>query len=145
MRMRVALIALAFILLAPTAQSRDDKYMLPIDEAMKSQVFKSKLDPNIKMYFGKQGHPSVAKTFGSFSTNKKTNAFNKTDEEACEWAFLSALISLQNRVRREGGNAVVGIASYYKKDVVLDSDRYECHVGNIIAGVALTGEVVKLQ
>ena len=43
-----------------------------------------------------------------------------------------------------GGNAIINLTSYYKKKEVVDNERYECHAGNIIAGVALRGEVVKL-
>ena len=83
-------------------------------------------------------------TMGTYSTNKKTNFFNKSDKEGCEWAFLSAAIQLQERARKEGGNAVVNIISNYK-DVPFSSEtQYECGAGNVVGGVALRGEVVQL-
>lgn len=144
MKLITAFVALAVLAVSPIAHSRDTKHMLSIEEAMQSELFKTELDSAIRFYFGAQKHPKVAKNFGSFSSNKKTNAFNKSDEEACRWVFLSAMKSLQDRVRREGGNAVINIASYYKKNIVRSDTEYECHAGAIIAGVALTGEVVKL-
>lgn len=139
-----ALLCTTLILISPHAFSRDTKHMLSIKEAMQSPDFKERLDPDIRFYFGQQKHPKIHKSFGEFSSNKKTNAFNKSDEEACRWVLLSALLSLQDRVKKEGGNAVINIASYYKKNKVSSNTKYECHAGAVIAGVALTGKVVKL-
>jgi len=111
---------------------------------MQSADFKEKLDPSIRFYFGDQNHPKVARSHGRFSSNKKTNAFNKTDEAACEWVLLSALLSFQDRVRNEGGNAVINLYSYYKKNTFKSTSQYECHAGAIMAGAALSGEVVTL-
>jgi len=144
MKALTAILSFILVFTSPSAFARDTKYMLSIQEAMQSPDFKEKLDPDIRFYFGNQSHPRVIKNFGSFSTNKKTNAFNKSDEQACQWVLLSALLSLQERVRKEGGNAVINIASYYKKNKVVNNSKYECHAGAIMAGVALTGEVVKL-
>lgn len=86
----------------------------------------------------------MAKTLGEYTANRKTNAVNKSDQTACEWAFLSALLSLRDRAIEQGGDAVINIRSYYKKDEVTSNSEYECHAGAIIAGVALRGTVVKL-
>lgn len=59
--------------------------------------------------------------------------------------FLSAMIALQDRARREGGNAVVNIRSYYKKNEVNSSSEFECGAGAVMAGVTLEGEVVTLK
>ncbi len=136
---------LSFILLAPAAQARDSKHMLPIQQAMASAEFKNKLDPEIKFYFGNQKHPRAIKTIGNFATNKKTNAFAKSDEEACRWVFLSALLTLQERARSEGGNAVINVASNYKQNTFSSNSQYECHAGAIMAGVALTGDIVRVK
>lgn len=63
---------------------------------------------------------------------------------ACNWAFLSALISLQDRAKSVEANAVVNIASYYKKVEVRHETMYECHKGGLMAGVALKGDVVRV-
>ena len=54
--------------------------------------------------------------------------------------MLSALIELGERARL-GANAVINIVSDYKKNVASSDAQYECHAGNIIAGVALRGTV----
>jgi len=140
----VTLLLSTLLLAAPHAHSRDTKHMFSIQDAMQSADFQERLDPEIRFFFGNQKHPRVRKSFGNVATNKKTNAFNKSDEDACRWVLLSALLSLQERAKKEGGNAVINIASYYKKNKVSSRDQYECHAGAIMAGVALTGEVVTL-
>lgn len=144
MKLFIAVISAALILIAPQAYSRDTQLFLSIQDAMQSADFKEKLDPSIRFYFGDAKHPKVKRSHGRFSSNKKTNAFNKSDEEACQWVLLSALLSFQDRVRNEGGNAVINLYSYYKKNTFKSTTQYECHAGAIIAGAALSGEVVTL-
>lgn len=127
-----------------SVEARDTRNMFSVSEALENEKAKDRLDPNIRLYFGKQRHPPVAKNFGEVMTNKKTNAFNKTDKAACEWAFLSAMLSFQNRAVREGGNAVVNIRSFYKRNEISSETEYECGAGGIMAGVTFKGEVVKL-
>jgi hypothetical protein len=50
-----------------------------------------KLDGSIKFYFGNQPPPLVVTVLGSDVSNRKTNDFSKSDEQACNWAFLSAV------------------------------------------------------
>ncbi|GLR70754.1 excinuclease ATPase subunit [Agaribacter marinus] len=145
MKFLIAISTITLLLVTYQANARDSKYMYPIKEAFESGQFQNRLDPNIKFYWGEQKPTQkIERSFGKYTSNKKTNAFNKSDREACEWVLLSALLSLEERAKREGGNAVINIASYYKKNTVVSETNYECHAGTFIAGVALNGEVVKL-
>jgi hypothetical protein len=135
----------AGLALAASAQARDTRHLLPIEEAMNTPAAQEKLDPNIRFVFADAPHGGVAEQHGNFVTNKKTNAFNKSDEEACRWVMLSALLSLQDRVRAEGGNAVINIESFYKREPMVSRNEYECHAGMLMAGVALRGDVVTLR
>jgi hypothetical protein len=101
--------------------------------------------PGVTFYFDDQPHPAVERTLGEYISNRKTNAFNKTDAEACQWAAFDALKTFHKRAISEGGNAVINIHSYYKKNELSDPTRYECHAGHAAAGVALKGTVVKLK
>jgi uncharacterized protein YbjQ (UPF0145 family) len=140
----VTFAALALSALAP-AQARDDRNKFPIKAALgKGQAYKEKLESDIALYFGNQKAPAIAKRLGEWTSNKKTNAFNKSDQEACEVAFISAAAALQDRARREGGNAVVNIRSVYKNDNVVSETEYVCGSGAVMAGVALRGTVVSL-
>ena len=135
--------ALLACLVGP-AQARDDKLLLSIDEALNTAAAKEHLTTDVKFYFGGQAHPPVEQKMGSAVTNKKTNAFNKTDKHACEWVFLAAMQQMQQRAKQLGADAVIGIHSYYKQVPFKSDTEYECHAGGIVAGVALRGEFVKL-
>ena len=131
---------------ASPALARDDRLMFPVTDGMeRGKTTKERIDPDIKVYFGKRKSPAVERKFGEFTANRKTNATNKTDKEACEIAFVSAIISLQQRARREGGNAVVNVASVYKNENRESNAEYLCGAGTFVAGVALRGTVVKLK
>lgn len=140
----ISAMALAVLSLgAVQAEARDDKLMLPIQDVLSE--YEDRIDDSVALYFGDQSYAAPSKKLGEFTSNKKTNAFNKSDDEACRWAMLSALLSLQERAVKEGGNAVVDIVSYYKKNEMSSDSQYECHAGNIMAGVALRGRVVTID
>lgn len=143
-RSTFALVASLLLAMGNNAQARDTKHHFSIAEALASPAYEGKLNSAIKLYFGDQSHPTPTSQHGEYVTNKKTNAFGKADLTACQWVLLSALISLQERAAAEGGNAVVNIRSYYKKNEFSSATEYECHAGNVIAGVALIGKVVTL-
>ncbi|OGB23121.1 MAG: excinuclease ATPase subunit [Burkholderiales bacterium RIFCSPLOWO2_02_FULL_57_36] len=126
------------------AHARDTKHMLPIASAMQVSDAQEKLDGSIRFFFGKQKAPKVLAKLGSDISNRKTNAFGKSDEVACNWAFLSALIALEKRAQALGANAVVNIVSYYKRNEMSSPTEFECHAGGIMAGVALKGDFVKI-
>lgn len=131
--------------LAGSALARDDHNMYPIAEALETTAAKQKLDSGIPLYFAGQKTPAVTQKLGEWKTNKKTNAFNKSDKEACEWTFLSAVLELQERARKEGGDAVIDIKSNYKSNETASATEYMCGNGSLMAGVALKGTVVKLS
>jgi uncharacterized protein YbjQ (UPF0145 family) len=130
--------------LVGTAEARDTEYKLKIDEVIQSADGQAKLKPDVKFFFGSQKAPAGKTLESAYVANPKTNSFGKSDETACRWAMLSALIDLQDQARRQGGNAVVNIVSYYKKNEFSSPTDYDCHAGAIIAGVALKGDIVKL-
>ncbi len=145
MKIIVGLVIATCFLSSPQALARDTRHMFSIAEALRSTAAEQKIDENVRLVFGNRPHPPVAKKLGTYTSNRKTNAFNKSDKEACERAFLSAILSLQERARREGGDAVVNIRSYYKKTNVSHQTKYMCGAGAIIAGVTFRGDVVKLK
>ena len=126
------------------ADARDSIVRVSVEEAMTTEDAKVTLDVGVRFFFADQSHPEVVRRIGTYTANKKTNAFNKSDQEACKWAFLSAMVSLQKRALAEGGNAVVNIRSSYKKREFASATEFECGAGAMVAGVALVGDVVKL-
>ena len=141
------LLTLACVLVAclfsTNSFERDDIQTLPVQALLETSKAKQAL-LDIPLYFADQSHNSIKTNYGEVITNKKTNAFNKTDREACEWVMLSALKALQERAVREGMNAVVNIQSYYKKREFVSQTEYQCGAGTFVAGVALKGTLVKL-
>jgi len=131
------------VLFSSQAFARNTIRTYPVAPALVSEP--DKVDKDIPLYFAGQTHPGVVKSLGVFPTNKKTNAFGKSDEDACQHAFLSAVMELQARARKEGGNAVINIKSNYGNEERESATEFTCGAGAVIAGVALKGEVVKLK
>src|SRR5262249_59426847 len=105
---------------------------------------KAKLDPGVKLFFGRERHPPVARTIGEWPSNKRANIFGRSTQLACEYSLLSAVLSLQGRARRERVNAVVDIVTSYENVMTVSPTQYVCDVGPLRAGVALRGRVVSL-
>jgi len=131
---------------ASTVLAGDQKLTLSIKEAMENPKVKRLLEENnVKLYWGKQSHPRVKARFGEYKTSKRTNAFLKSKSRACQWALASALLTLQERALKEGGDAVINIRSNIKNREFSSETQYECLAGNMMVNVALKGEVVKLK
>lgn len=143
-KLSLPLIAAVLALSSLSAQARDTKHLLSIEEASAMKDKDGILDGSVKFYFAGQPHPAVTAKLLTDVTNQKTNAVGKSDEEACKWVFLSALVQLHKKAKELGGNAVVNIVSYYKKNEMASATQFECHAGATLAGVALKGDIVKI-
>ena len=140
----ISVLVLACSALAGIAHAKDDHLEMSIQDAMNTTDAKDKLDGSVKFFFGDQKYPKPKQKFGTFTANKKTNFFGKSNEDGCARAFASAMISLQERAQKEGGDAVVNIKSVYRKEDLVSDSKYICGAGSFMGGVALRGEVVKL-
>lgn len=125
-------------------QARNTRYYLKIDEVKSDSRYSENVPTDVEFYFADQSHPAIVTSFGDAVTNRKGNSFGRPDEEACRWTMMSALKALHDRAIEQGGNAVIGIVSYYQKNTYSSATNYECHAGGFVAGVALKGTVVKL-
>ncbi|MDF3888441.1 excinuclease ATPase subunit [Cupriavidus basilensis] len=140
----VAVAICANALLSAPAIARDTKYMLPFKDVLVMPEAQEKLDGSVKFFLSGQQKPKVIETRESDVSNRKTSSVGKSDEDACRWAALSALLAFQEKARSVGVNAVVDIVSYYKKNEVANATEYECHAGAVVAGVALKGTYAKV-
>ena len=135
-----ALLAVA----AAPADARDTRHQFDIAQAIAAGKADGTLDGSVQFHF--KGAPAPrAERLGPATTNKKTNAFGKSDETACQWAMLGALKALQEAAKARGANAVIDIESNYKKQVFTSATQYECGAGGVMAGVALKGVYAKVK
>lgn len=128
---------------AGLAQARDTSQQQSISEAMNTSTAQSYT--GVKFYFGDQSHAKPKRRIGTFTSKKTTNAFGKSDYEACQWAFLSAIKTFHQRAMRENANAVVNITSITTGQPFSSSDQFMCRAGNVVAKVYLQGDVVELD
>ncbi len=142
--LRTLLRVLLGVLLIGTAYARDTRQMYSISQALMS-VGSEQLGEDIRLFFGEQSHPAIATNYGTFMSNKKSNGVGKSDVSACQRAFLSGVLTFQQRARNEGGNAVVNLTSYYKKKHISSTTEFECGSGAVMSGVTLRGDVVRLD
>ena len=146
MRKTTALaLGLGLSVVATMADARNDRLRLPLANVLNSPQARARLDMNVALYFGQQPYAAPLRRMGTFTANEKTNFFNKTDEEGCNWVFLSAVRKLQELARRQGGNAIVNVISVYKDIPFSSETEFECGAGNVVGGVALRGEIVLLK
>lgn len=134
---------LACVLCAPAALARNSIVYLDMNEVVADAKASGKLDGSVAFYLSGQPLPAIETRLGEGVTNRKTNAFNKSDAEACRWVLMSALIVLQEGAKKRGADAVVDVVSYYKKRTYTDPAKVECHAGAVVAGIALKGTFVK--
>jgi len=131
---------IAMLSFVVSAQAADRRLTLPVKSALDSSIAQKAL-LDVPIYMKGQKHPPVTNISQEFKSNKRTNGFNKSDERACEIAFISAVVALQKRALKEGANAVIDIYSITKDVVYEDPENYSCLAGNVVVNVALKGKV----
>jgi uncharacterized protein YbjQ (UPF0145 family) len=136
--------AAVLLLAAPVAIARDSSLKLPLADVVAMGRANGQLDGSVSFHLEGAKAPAVRQSFGAATVNRKTNAVNKSDEQACQWVALSALTALQEAAKKRGANAVVGMRSNYKNRPWADPAKFECHAGGIMAGVAFTGTYARV-
>ncbi len=138
----ISIIVILCVSLSPNVLARDNAVNQSISEAMNTGT--ANAFEGVRFYFGEQPHPAIKKSMGTFSSRRTTNAFNKSDKQACEWAFLSAIKTFYERAIREGGNAVVNIVSITTGREYSSAEEYVCRAGNVLAKVYISGDIVSI-
>ena len=107
LKMWAATAAIVLGTLPGISQARDTALFLPFDKVVAQMVQEKKLDGSVKFYLaGVTPKGKVSVITPNSVTNKKTNAFNKTDNVACEWALQSAILQLNEAAKGAGANAL---------------------------------------
>lgn len=145
MKLKFLIIAIVLSVFTVVAFAEDELTTMTIQEAMDNPKVQNVLYEDIALYWGAQGHPGVVKNFGEFKTSQRANKVGKSKESACQWALASAIKSLQQRARKEGGNAVINIRSNVQNKEVSSETSYECLCGGMMVNVAVKGDVVTLE
>lgn len=135
---------LAAVLLSTATHAKDERSMQPLADTLNSDVVKKARDPGIRIYFGKQAHAKVEKSFGETSMRRSTTVDIMDQPKACQHAFARAMQDFQERARAAGANAVINVRSDYKNVEIASDSEYMCGAGTWAVGVAFKGELVKL-
>jgi len=136
------MVAAILLAAAQVSSAKDVIHDYPVDAALKGPNASNL--KKIPIYMAGQDYPAGDKIEDNKS-NRRTNAFNKSDQEACDIAFLSAIIALQERAAAVGGTAVVDIKSVTKNQDLTSATDYRCVSGAFVANVALTGTIIKTK
>ena len=142
-RICLAIAAGLCVATASPAHARNIKRLLPISAAMEAKDLQPKLDGSTKLSFGKAKSADGTRTVRTEVTLGKVNLRGKSEDAACNSAFLTALAELQSRAKRYNADAVVNIVSYYKRAEMSSATEFECHEGSGYMAVELRGDLVK--
>ena len=134
----IAAFLLALVAAMP-AYARNTTVTVTLQSVLDMPEAQGKLDGSVKFYLAGSPTPKVLKKFGEDTSNAKTNAFNKTAEEACRWNALSALLKFQEHAKRQGANAIVNLISYERHEDFSNPTDLTCSDGAFMAGIALKG------
>jgi len=138
----IAAALLAFAAALP-AHARNNAVNVTLESVLDMPEAKAKLDGSVKFYLAGAKTPKYKK-LGQDVANAKTNAFNKTPEEACRWNVLTALIKFQEHALRQGANAVVDLVSYNDHVPFASPTELQCRDGALVNGIALKGSYAKV-
>lgn len=145
MKRYILVVMAAALAFTAAADARNIRLELSLQDLVQSpQAKEAGIDGSVRFFMAGQS-PVVLRRMSSDVSNRKTNAANKSDEEACRWAALSALLAFQKNAKERGANAVVDIVSYYKKNEFRSATNFECFAGSFVAGVALKGTYAQVR
>jgi hypothetical protein len=139
-----ALLAIALLLVPLAAQARDTEHILPVATARDGQLGQAKL-LDVPFYMHGQEHPALAKLISEPTSNRTTRGAFRSDEESCQVAVLSALIALQERAQKDGGDASVDIVSVTREQLTESATDHRCVAGSTTVHVPVKGKIVKLR
>lgn len=146
MKAKIVALTTLFVATAPGFAHAADKVVhFPFANAVTAATASGKLDGTVKFYLAgntPSGHVEVVSDY--LTVTRRTNAFGKNDQKACDWALQSALIAMQQGAKEAGVDALVDIVSDFGTEY-RDSVNYECHVGTLMAEVSLKVKRAKLQ
>lgn len=140
----VALSLIAFAALVQPAAARNVRYVLKIQDVLDSSDFGDKVGHSVAFAFGNQ-KIAVSSTLDEFVADTRDHFRGRSDESACRGTLISALAELKDRAQSNGGDAVIDIVSYFRRQTFSSTTEFECHAGSSGVFVSLKGTVAKLR
>jgi len=137
-------LVLLCVSLATAASARQTEHLLPIREAVESELGRERLF-DVPFYFHGQAHPAVARRISTERTDRSTRGVFRADHSGCRVAFLSAIRYLQNRAKETGADAIIEIKSVTLDQELESATEYRCVAGATIVRVGLKGVLVELE
>lgn len=142
MTFKIAALALPLALMMATPANAEDAVSNhSISAVTERPDFATQLE-GVRFYFGSAARPAGRMIEANVQTSLRTRKLGRSNEEACQWVMLSALIQLRDHARAVGGNAVVNVRSNWQNVPFSSTTEYQCAAGFLMAGVALKGDVI---
>jgi uncharacterized protein YbjQ (UPF0145 family) len=145
--MKRAIIASALVLLAvaPQAYAEERRVEVPFASLLNSpEAREAGIDGSVRFYLAGRS-PGAVRRMGEGVSNKRSNAFAKSDQASCNRAMLSVLRSFQESAKQRGANAVVDLVSYYKKREERSATNYVCYAGGLMSAVTMKGTYAQVR
>jgi len=140
--------ALALVAASP-ARARNESIHLPIDVAMAKKRTREAVG-DLPLRWGSASARGSELMAGEIEAQGAASFVEDprrrehlSDEEACLLAFHDAVGKLAEQARRAHAEALVGIVSAFKDDVVDDPRSYDCHAGSSKAYVTLRARLAR--
>jgi len=145
MKSRLAIFTVA-ALAATAALAANVQIMVKYQTVVASSAGQSRLDPSVKLFFGRGSAPAGAKSLGSVTVSKISKEGSRHDFNTnCDAAVLDALAELQQRAKSAGGDGVGNIVSAWRGVESNDADQAECHAGGTGGHLTLNAQLIKLN
>lgn len=108
-------------------------------QVMASAEAQKHIDPAVRIHFGKGGGKVIK---ADIETRQAANATGKSDDAACQRAFINAVVKFQKTAQKMGGTGVSHFRSYLDRNT-LQNGEYDCQVGTFHARVLMKGSIVR--
>jgi uncharacterized protein YbjQ (UPF0145 family) len=142
-RASLVAIVMALVLVPLVAGARETEHLLPVKDAVQSDLGKTRLF-STPFYMKGQKHPRVAKVVYETNTEQSTRGAFRSDEASCQVAFLSAIRELQQLAVEKGADAIVDVVSTTWGKKTESATKYRCIAGAFVVHVGLKAKLVKL-
>lgn len=131
----------SFLVILNACSSQENSRLYHIQDAFSTYQAEKTINTDIPLFFGKYTSGEVLKR--DVKTLQRITIEGKSEEEICQWVFLSAIKRLQERAEQIGASKVANIVSYNDHKEYKSINRYECHISGNTGNVALKADLIR--